>query len=470
MLSLSETAAAWSAEHVAELCGGRLVGESRGVAASISTDSRTIEPGALFVALRGERFDGHEHLPGAVKAGAAGLLVEAAPELAAPESGAESPGAFVVVVEDTRRALLDLAAAWRRELGTKVIGVTGTCGKTSVKDMLAHATSVERSVVAAERSFNNEIGVPLTLLRARASTELCVVEIGTNAPGEIATLGRVAAPDVAVITKVGRGHLEGLGDVAGVLEEKGSLLDALSDDGVAVLGADDDSFAPLKARAGKRRVIAFGLRSRANFCAEGIRPTSHGLVFELRVDGESRGGVELPRQGMHDVANALAAFAAANAVGVPLDEMRERLASLPPVARRLEAKETARGVRILDDSYNANPESLLAALAVLDRGAARRRVLVLGDMLELGENSSRIHQDIGAQLVGRIDLLVSVGPLAAECADAFVARDGIALRFDDVDQLIAELGGLVAADDLVLFKASRRVALDRAVDWLVAAH
>ncbi|MAE77624.1 MAG: hypothetical protein CMJ85_12240 [Planctomycetes bacterium] len=463
--SASACSAPLAACEITDATGGCLVG-GEGLATGVSTDTRTLRRGDLFVALRGERFDGHDFLAEAISRGAAGVLVQEAP--------AEMGEAFVVVVDDTGRALLALAAAYRRAMEVSVVGITGSCGKTSTKEMASHLLGSERRVIAAERSFNNHVGVPLTLFRVDEQTDVALVEIGTTAPGEVAELADVAQPDVALVTMIGRAHLAGLGSLAGVLREKGALLEAVAEQGVAVLNADDPFTPELARRSRAARTLRFGLRAAADITADSLRPTARGVA--LRIVATEAGqvhAVELPRAGQHDVRNLLAALCIGRALGVELEAMLARVSTLSPVPRRLEPKLAKNGVAILDDTYNANPESLLAALTVLDASTvATARVLVLGDMLELGDDAAAIHAVVGEQLVGRVDRLVTVGSLAAQAGEAFVELTGNAggwTRFDDVDQVSSVLPELFQSGDLVLFKASRGVALDRAVDALVGS-
>ncbi|MEZ5988093.1 MAG: UDP-N-acetylmuramoyl-tripeptide--D-alanyl-D-alanine ligase [Planctomycetota bacterium] len=458
------------ARSLAGLLGGELVGA--GSARGLGTDTRSLRDGELFVALRGERFDGHDHVPAALAAGASGLLVERLPDTL-------PPGTFAVRVADTRAALGRVAAAWRRSLDLRVAAITGSCGKTTTKEFARQLLAPRLSMVASERSFNNDVGLPLTLLRCRPTTELALVELGTNHPGEIGGLAAIAAPDVAAITRIGRAHLEGLGDIAGVLEEKGSLLDALPAGGTAVLDRDSAHHDALAARAlaavgAAGRVLGFGLDPRADLRAEELRREPAGIRFRLRFlrgDAEVAVPMLMPRHGLHDLRNLLCALGLARALGFDPEELVDDCATLSGPPRRLEVRPGPRGSTVLDDSYNANPDSLLAALQVLDTWpGARRRLLVLGDLLELGDAAPAIHRDLGSEVLCRVDALFAVGPLAACAAGAEVEgrRPAVVLCDDGLDALeplLAELG----EDDVVLVKGSRRLALDRLVDALVAA-
>ncbi|MCA8968148.1 MAG: UDP-N-acetylmuramoyl-tripeptide--D-alanyl-D-alanine ligase [Planctomycetes bacterium] len=470
MVASLTRAAGFTAEFVANACQGELRGT--GLAKAVSTDSRGAVVDTLFIALRGPNHDGHDHVVTALANGAAGVVVE---EL---DPQIDLGTSFAVVVRDTRAALQDLARAHRARLPGKVIGITGSCGKTTTKEIAATLFQ-DREIVVSEKSFNNDIGVPMTLLRARDETEFVVCEIGTNAPGEIASLTRIADPDIVVITLVGRGHLEGLGTVDGVLQEKTAIIAGSRPESIVVLNADDANIARLREAAGGRRTVTFGVTHRASVHSTSLRTLvidgQLAISFDVEVLGHHLGSAVLRRPGLHDVRNFLAVLA----IGVAIEgdapgaiaALVERAAHVRPTPRRLESKVGAGGVQILDDSYNANPESLLAALSVLDRiRHVKRRVLVLGDMRELGEQARAIHEESGVAAAGRVDLLVAVGSLAACAARAFHEETGKPIvLFEDVDALIPELPALFGAGDFVLFKGSRAVALDRAVDAMTGA-
>lgn len=453
-------------ERIARATGGEVLAGGR-AAAGVSVDSRRIQPGELFVALAGPRHDGHDHIAEAVAAGAAGLLVARRP-------AALPAGVFVVRVRDTGRALLALAADRRRALALRAVAVTGTCGKTTTKDILAALLAKHRRTVAAAASYNNRVGLPLTLFACGPRTEVAVLELGTNRPGEIAELAAAADPDVGVVTLVGRGHLEGLGSLAGVLAEKAALPRAVRPGGTCVLPADDPALPRLERAAAGRRVLRFGLRPGAELGAEGLRAEAAGTaatIVDRSFGREERARVLLPLFGAHNLRNLLAALAAGRALGLELAELIAGVPALRPPPRRLEAKHAPGGWTVLDDSYNANPESLAAALAVLDVWpGARRRILVLGDMCELGAGAAALHREAGRSLAGRVDALFALGPLAAEAAAAFErAAPGARIeRAADAAALCAALRTELAPGDLVLVKASRRMALDRVADALLA--
>ncbi len=475
-------------EALAAICKARHVGVP-GSARGLSTDTRSIRPGELFLALRGENFDGHEHLLAARDQGAVGFIVEGLPDtdsqagfhLGQDDSLFEEfEDLFVLVVEDSRRALGDIAGAWRRHLDMKVVGITGSCGKTTTKEMLRQLLGSSYSLVASEKSFNNEIGLPLTLLRCSSRTEVCILELGTNHPGEIARLAEIAAPDIGIITMIGRAHLEGFGDRDGVLREKAALLDALPKGGTAILGCEVHGFGHLVERARRAigeegQVLCFGSLEKARFRASKLRPRDGGVAFDLEYEweGERYGeSLVLPRPGQHDVRNLLGALAAASVLGTDPKVLLSQVETLVPPPRRLESRLAESGAILLDDSYNANPESLLAALSVLDSWqGVQRRILVLGDMLELGSDSADIHRQLGEGMRDRVDLLITIGPLAAEAARPRLLEErdkapALTRCFGDALEALPLLQETLRTGDLVLFKASRGIGLDRLVDSL----
>ncbi|HKK13202.1 MAG TPA: UDP-N-acetylmuramoyl-tripeptide--D-alanyl-D-alanine ligase [Gammaproteobacteria bacterium] len=420
--------------------------------AGVSTDTRTLQQGNLFVALQGPSFDGHAFLDQARSRGAAGAAVQ---------HGVADPLAQLVV-PDTRRCLGDLARHWRGRFSLPVIAVTGSNGKTTVKEMIAAVLRRRGEVLATRGNLNNDIGVPLTLFGLNAEHASAVVEMGANHCGEIANLASIAGPTVAVVTNAGPAHLEGFGSLDGVARGKGELFSGLGDDGIAVINADDP-YAPLwRELAGERRVMDFALEKpaavSATWQAEGA-----GSRLDLRTpDGELE--IQLALPGRHNVMNALAAAAAALAAGASLTQVGEGLGSLQPVPGRLTVSRRKDGVEIIDDTYNANPASLAAALEVLGARGGRRWV-VLGDMGELGAGAQALHARTGRELrAAGVDRLYALGPLAAAAADAF--GEG-ARPFPTMEALVAALTNDVQPGVSVLVKGSRRMQMERAVHALV---
>ena len=443
---------------VAATAGGRLEGTDAAFA-GVSTDSRTIEAGMLFVALAGERFDGNEFVAAAAARGAAGAVVSRSVPGALPQ----------VVVSDTQAALTGLAAAWRAASGALVIGVGGSNGKTTTKELLAAILAGAAPTLATRGNLNNHIGVPLTLLRLEPSHRYAVIEMGANHPGEIAALAAVAKPAIALVTNAGDEHLEGFGDLAGAARAEGELFAALDAGGTAVINADDpfaqmwQSMAPRGAR-----VLRFGVEATAEVRAEAIAGRIEAgafvTVFTLAI-GDAGARVRLPLAGRHNVSNALGAAAAAHAAGVAMPAIVAGLERMKPVSGRLQLKPGLRGSWLIDDSYNANPSSVRAGIDVL-AGLPGEHWLVLGEMAELGDETVASHAGIGdyARRAG-ITRLFAMGAAARYAADSFGARAGwYASAADLGDALAASLEPGVTA----LVKGSRVNRLERVVERLVA--
>lgn len=438
---------------------------------AVATDTRADCAGAVFVALRGERHDSHDYLERAVAAGCVGLVVDRDVDVArlqreAGLRGAQAP--FVVRVADTGHALLALAREHRRRSRAKVVGITGSCGKTSTKEWLGAVLEAAMPTVRSPGSYNNQIGVPLTLFQLKPETRAAVVEIGTNAPGEIAQLTGVARPDVAIVTCVAPAHLEGLGSLEGVAREKSSLPRGLTADGVCLLNGDDPACRAMADQT-PARVEWFGIERRADWFATDVRTEGTSTSFLLQ--GARR--VTVPRLGRHNVYNALAVLAAAHHLGAPEDLVVAQLAAVPSASRRLEPKRAA-GVTILDDTYNMNPASArssLAAAVAFDAERRGRSILVFGGMAELGARSAELHNRLGEQVAAcRRDLLVCVGAeaeaIAAGAIAAGMPADAVAC-VADAQAAHGLLRAQLNAGDVVLCKASRRVRLDLLVDQLV---
>jgi len=423
----------------------------------VGSDSRTLEPGQLFVALRGPNFDGHDYLEAAARRGAAGALVDHHVSDALP----------CLQVEDTRLGLGRLGALWRQKSPAQMVAVTGSNGKTTVKEMLAAILSRVDETLATRGNLNNDIGLPLTLCRLQEE-RFAVVELGANHPGEIGYLSRLARPDVAVLNNAGRAHLEGFGSVEAVARAKAEILEGLDGKGVFVFNADDPH-APLwrELAEGVRR-IGFGVREAADVTSPAgsleLRWDEAGFHSEFEVRTPSATfRVSLALTGEHNRMNALAAIAAAHALGVPEAAMVEGLASLRPVVGRLAPRRGPKGVRVVDDSYNANPESVRMAVEVLCR-APGRRLLVLGDLGELGADAEALHGELGLHARQRgVDLLLTCGRLSRAAAESF---GGGARHFDTREALVEALAELLRPGDTVLVKGSRAAAMDRVVEAL----
>ncbi len=446
-----ETLTAWAA-------GTLVSGDPSRLAEVICTNSRALQPGELFLALRGENFDGHTFISEAAESGALGVI--------AAEFPAGLPVDFVVIkVADTLRALQSIAAEYRRSLGLKVIAITGSNGKTSTKDLTAAVLSERFRVTKTAGNFNNHIGLPLTMLRAKKSDEIGIFEIGMNHPGEIAPLAKMAAPDVAIITNIGVAHIEYMGSREAIAQEKGMLAEALPSDGTLILNGEDEFSNRIAART-KAHAIFCGTDS-GGVRASDIQQDFGGTRFRLHADQPSV-EAELPVPGRHMVSNALLAVGAGRAFGLSLEECAAGLRKLELTRGRLEQK-SARGIQILDDSYNANPDSMTAALQTLaEMPVAGRRIAVLGRMGELGSESGNSHRLVGevaAKL--RIDTLIAVGPEAALVADAALLGGVLHVeKFDAIDEAIIALRRFAKSGDVVLVKGSRSARMERIVEGL----
>lgn len=422
---------------------------------AVATDSRQLAPGALFVALRGARFDGHAFVAEAARRGAVAALVS--------EPVADLP---CIRVADTRLALGRLAAAWRDRFPRPVIGLTGSNGKTTVKQMIAAILATRGPVLATQGNLNNDIGVPLTLLRLGDEAH-AVIEMGANHPGEIAWLTGLVRPEVALINNAGPAHLEGFGSLDGVARAKGEIYRGLGPRGLGIVNADDGYAEFWRGLIGERPCLSFGLDRPAD--VQGVVLDADRNRLRIRAGGEAV-EFELPLPGRHNARNALAAAAAALAVGLDLDAVSAGLATLPAVSGRLQALPGRHGGVVIHDAYNANPASLAAALQTLSRRPGSKW-LVLGDMGELGPEAPALHAEAGRQArAAGFAHCYAVGEHSREAVAAFGAG---AWHFPDLDALLAAVtGALAGAPDppLLLIKGSRSQRLERAVQALVAGE
>ena len=446
----------WSLSQIAAAVNGRLVGADVTVE-GVSTDTRAIAKGALFIALAGERFDAHDFLDQAMAAGAGALLVADAGKLPA--------GVSAVVVDDTRLALGRLAAAWRARFALPVIAVTGSNGKTTTKEMIAAILKVAHgaAVLSTRGNLNNDIGLPLTLLGLSAAHRAAVIEMGMNHPGEIAYLAPIGAPTVALVTNAQRAHLEGMGDLDEVAREKGSIFTGLPADGVAVINADDAYAGYWRGVAAGRPVRSFAIDGAADVVGK-VR--QHGLETAIDLsapEGEVHIALRIP--GRHNAGNAVAAAAACLAAGVPLAAVAAGLESFSGVKGRLQRRAGKLGAEILDDTYNANPDSVRAGIDVL-ASTIGRKLLILGDMGEIGEACAQYHDEIGGYAKSQgVDLLFALG----EATKAAVRNFGDGARhFCHVDKLIAAAEKELGPETTVLVKGSRFMKMERGADALAA--
>jgi len=448
------------------MSGALVAGDASRTFVGVSIDTRTLKNGELYVAIRGERFDGADFVEQALEAGAAGVVV---PRGRGP---ARRTGAVVIEVDDTTTALQALGRAVRIESGSTVVAITGSAGKTTTKEVTAEFLATRYRVMRNRGNLNNHIGLPLSLVDLRRRPEVAVVELGMNHPGEIATLVAIAEPEIRVWTNVGEAHLGFFASVEEIADAKAELLDGARASDVLVANADDDR---IVARAGRfaGRVVTFGIDRRADVQAidvvdRGIEGT-RARVTTPRGDAELR----IPLVGRGNLANVLAATAVGLELNVPVDAIAAAAATLRPAAHRGEVVRLSNGVTIVDDSYNANPDAMRRALDVLRASPAARRVAVLGEMLELGERSAALHEEIGrAAARAGVDLVLAVGgdPAAAIVTGARAA--GLApdrVRYvQSTDEAADAAAALVRPGDLVLVKGSRGVRTDRVVERLKA--
>lgn len=445
MMTLSEAAAALN---------GRTSGAQVRFS-GVSTDTRSLRPDELFVALRGERFDGHRFLKEAAQAKAAAAVIDRnyAGEFPLP----------VAIVEDTRLALGDLARHWRARFKPALVAVAGSNGKTTVKEMLAailRAHAGPEAVLATSGNLNNDIGLPLTLLRLREVHRWCAIELGMNHRGEIAYLAAIARPTVGLVNNAQREHLEFMRSVEEVAAENAAVYEALPPDGVAVVNADDAQAAFFRAQAGSRRVIDFGIQADALVAASyRLAPLATELAIRMP-HGEVAATLAIP--GLHNARNALAAAACAFAAGVEPKAIGEGLTAFRPYTGRLQVKHARGGATVIDDTYNANPDSVRAAIDVL-ASCPGPTALVLGDMGEVGEQGAQFHREVGAYARSKgISSLLALGEATRHAADAF--GDG-ARHFERIEDLVA-----VVAGRSILVKGSRFMKMERVVAALTGGH
>jgi UDP-N-acetylmuramoyl-tripeptide--D-alanyl-D-alanine ligase len=454
----------FSPDELAAATGGCWMGTPPAELAGVSTDTRTIVPGALFVALRGERYDGHAYLAEASAKGAAAAVV-------ADGAAAGSP-LPVLAVPDTLAALGAIARHHRRRFHIPVVGVTGSNGKTTTREMIAGILATRGPVLKTEGNLNNEVGVPLTLLGLGPEHRSAVIEMGMNHPGEIARLAAIAEPYVGVVTLAAPAHLEGLGTVDAVADAKAELYQGLQDTGIVVANADDPRMLKRAQAAGKRMLtFAAGAGRRGDVVVLEIGSQGDdGLHFVLGV-GNREVPVHIPRLvGAHNAVNAAAAAAAAISLGCSDREIAQGLAAVRPVGRRLRLERLASGLRLVDDCYNANPASMSAALRTLVDLARpdARPVAVLGDMLELGAFEETAHRELGGEAArAGVRLLAAFGPRARATAEAARAAGLETFHTDDMDALVRwARTALAPPSDVLLVKGSRGMKLERLVEAL----
>ena len=450
--------------RIAQFAGCSLAsGDGTVVIAKVSSDSRTVKPGELFVALRGENFDGHDFVESAAKAGTAGAIVDSNWKGSVPKNFA------LIRAKDTLQAYQELAANYRKSLTLKVVAITGSNGKTSTKDFAAAVLARRFRVTKTVGNFNNHVGVPRTILEATSGDEVAVWEIGMNHPGEIATLAKVAAPDVAVITNIGLAHLEFMGSRERIAEEKGALAEAVGPEGTVILNADDPFTKDIATRT-RGKVILAGTTT-GTIQAADISQSGTGTDFTI-LEGAHRCRAQLPVPGLHMVQNALLAVAAGRVFGVSLEDCAAGLLAAPLTKARLQIRDIG-GVQFLDDSYNANPDSMKAALRTLvELDADGKRIAVLGEMRELGDESERGHREVGETAAAlKIDQLIAIGNAAAAIADgarhAGLRKTTVVSSTSEAAELLNEIAG---PGDLILIKGSRAARTEEVINQFELHH
>ncbi|MFC4311097.1 UDP-N-acetylmuramoyl-tripeptide--D-alanyl-D-alanine ligase [Steroidobacter flavus] len=442
---------AWKPSEIARYSQGRVVGADRAFT-SVSTDTRTIKPGALFVALTGPSFDGHDFVATAAQNGAAAALVSKELPVDVPQ----------IIVADPLAALSAFAREWRRQFPIPVVGVTGSNGKTTTKELIGSILSQLGPTLVTRGNLNNHIGVPLTLLELTKEHKYAVIEMGANHIGEIAHLASLAEPTVGIVTNAGAAHLEGFGSLQGVADGKGEMFQALPFEGVAVINADDKYASQWRDMRAADRMLTFGFEQPADFMAHKVReinaPSGFRIDFDL-VTPDGTLAATVPLAGLHNLRNALGAAAAACAAGTPIEQIVKGLAAMKTVAGRLELKPAINGAFIVDDSYNANPSSLKAGLDAMKGSFAGSRWLVLGEMKELGDASNELHAEVGryARQAG-IERLLAIGEGSRFSVEAF-GRGG--QWFADIDALIRDAKSSLTPGVAVLIKGSRANRLER---------
>jgi len=454
MMRLSQAAAALNAIHPNSV---QWMGEDVAFN-SVGTDSRNIQKNQLFVALKGDKFDGHQFAEQAFEAGAAAVMVNA-------DSASENLKAALVVA-DTYQGLGQLSAYWRSQLSMPIIAVTGSNGKTSVKEMLASILKVAagdaEKVLATQGNLNNHIGVPLTILKINAQHNFAVVEMGMNHAGEIAYLTKLAKPNVTIINNAGDAHLGELGSYEAIAKAKGEILEGLVDSGTAILNADDVFYPLWKSLAKDKKIITFGLNKPSDVTATYQLNEMDSEILLKTPSGEI--DIHLPAPGLHNVMNALAASSAALAVGVSFTAIQQGLAAYQGAKGRLQSFKGFNGALVIDDTYNANPMSMKVAIDVLSARAGKN-ILVLGDMGELGQDEITMHEEIGSYAKNaEIDALFTLGNKSAYMTAAF--GDG-AKHYNDFDLLVNDVRETMQANTTVLVKGSRFMAMEKVVKAII---
>jgi UDP-N-acetylmuramoyl-tripeptide--D-alanyl-D-alanine ligase len=441
------------------------------VVTGISIDSRSIKPGECFVAIKGEHHDGHRFIPEVVERGAIGIV--ASEEFYGDYAGVWNKKVSLISVKNTQEALGDLGAWRRHTMGIPVVAITGSNGKTTTKEITSAVLGQSFKVLATAGNFNNLIGVPLTLLRLTDSHELAVVELGMNAPGEIKKLTEISRPNVGVITNIGKGHLEGLGTIDGVMKAKGELFDGLGEDGVAIINMDDERVRVL-GEIFRGPTLSYGIECRdANVTANNIRSEGVGYSFNLATPDKTI-QVRLPLAGRFNILNALAAATVGYHFKVPIQKIRDGLEQIKPFDKRMQIIRLTNAITVLNDTYNANPESMSSAIETLcTLKREGRGIAVLGDMLELGDYSLKAHQEVGKQAAqSNLTHLFVTGDFANVTAQSAVdaGMDPKHVMVGAHEEILDILRESLSPHDWILVKGSRGMAMEKIVEGLISIY
>ena len=428
----------------------------------IVTDSRKITEGSLFIALKGEKFNGEDFAIEAINKGATGVVVSKdCPESKLPSSG------LVLKVEDTLAAYQSFARVWREKFNIPIVAITGSNGKTTTKDLTAAVLSALGDVQKTSGNFNNEIGVPLTLLGITDSHKAAVVEIGMRGLGQIESLAKVVKPNIGIVTNVGETHIELLGSIENIAKAKRELVEAIKTGGTVILNADDSNVMDMKSHVNEGvKVITFGIEHEADIRALSIVTGHASTIFTVKYQNNNY-EYEIPMLGKHNVSNALAAISVGLSVGLQADEIRNGFDKLATTKMRFEIVER-NGLHIINDAYNASPASMRAAIMTTAEIASGRKIAVLGDMLELGNISERVHKEIGEELVrNKFDILITLGKLGKCIADGAKSAGLDKIFTADTHEQAAEiLNGLLNEGDTILFKGSRGMQMEKIIDLI----
>lgn len=457
-----------SVEEILKATGGSLItGRTEQPFHGLSTDSRNLSQGNLFVPLKGENYDGHDFLPIALKEGASGALIQ---EDAKEKINAILKDSTLIAVADTLKALGDIAHFWRMKFDIPIIALTGSSGKTTTKEMIANIAGLKKNILKTEGNLNNLIGLPKTLLQMNENHDVAILEMGTNCRGEIARLTEIATPHIGLITNVGPAHLEGLKSLDVIREEKGDIFLTMANKGTAIINRDDEAINLLEKRW-KGEKITFGLTNRAYVSAHHIKNDYDGACFTL-VMGKCEKDVKLQTVGVHNIYNALAAVASCFALGIDPDTIYQGLSLFRPAPGRMEISHLKNGAFLINDTYNANPASVAEALKALkELRKQHRSVVILGDMLELGEQARDLHESIGRLLADTgIDVVFLRGSFSQATA-AGALKGGLSDNQLLTDRTSAEivtyLKSFLKEDDWVLVKGSRRMKMEKIVQDII---